>query len=41
MGPDVDGTELRQLAQATGGQAYVARNPTDLQQVFIDALQSR
>jgi hypothetical protein len=41
MGPDVDGTELRQLAQATGGQSYVARNPTDLQQVFIDALQSR
>lgn len=41
MGPDVDANELRQLAQATGGQYYVAKNPSDLQQVFIDALQNR
>jgi Mg-chelatase subunit ChlD len=41
MGPDADAGELRQLAQATGGQSYVARNPSDLQQVFIDALQNR
>lgn len=41
MGPDVDAGELRRLAQATGGQAYVARNPGDLRQVFVDALQSR
>jgi hypothetical protein len=41
MGPDADANELRQLAQATGGQSYVAKNPTDLQQVFIDALQNR
>jgi hypothetical protein len=41
MGPDVDGNELGQLAQATGGLSYVARNPTDLQTVFINALQSR
>ncbi|MFC5260548.1 substrate-binding domain-containing protein [Kribbella qitaiheensis] len=41
MGPDTDAGELRQLAQATGGQSYVARNPSDLQQVFIDALQNR
>jgi hypothetical protein len=41
IGPDVDGNELGQLAQATGGLSYVARNPTDLQGVFINALQSR
>lgn len=41
MGPDADAGELRRLAQATGGQSYVARNPQDLQQVFIDALQNR
>jgi Mg-chelatase subunit ChlD len=41
MGPDVDANELRQLAQATGGQYYLAKNPSDLQQVFIDALQNR
>ncbi len=41
MGPDVNADELRQLAAATGGQSYVTRNPTDLREVFIDALQSR
>lgn len=41
MGPDVDSTELSKLAQATGGRSYMARNPQELQQVFIDALQSR
>ncbi|MBB5841451.1 VWA domain-containing protein [Kribbella italica] len=41
IGPDADETELKRLAQATGGQSYVARNPTDLQDVFIDALQNR
>jgi hypothetical protein len=41
MGPDVDADELHALAQATGGQSYVARNPQDLRAYFIDALQSR
>ncbi len=41
MGPDVDGNELGQLAAATGGLSYVARNPTDLRTVFVNALQSR
>jgi hypothetical protein len=41
MGPDANADELSALAQATGGQAYVARNPGDLKNVFIDALQSR
>jgi hypothetical protein len=41
MGPEANADELRALAAATGGQSYVARNPSDLRQVFIDALQSR
>ncbi|MEV8373230.1 VWA domain-containing protein [Kribbella sp. NPDC056861] len=41
MGPDADANELRQLAAATGGQSYVAKNPAALRDVFIDALQSR
>jgi hypothetical protein len=41
MGPEVNADELSALAQATGGQAYVARQPSDLKNVFIDALQSR
>ncbi|MFG1815217.1 substrate-binding domain-containing protein [Kribbella sp. NPDC049174] len=41
MGPEANAEELRALAAATGGQSYVARNPSDLRQVFIDALQSR
>ncbi|MFK4088026.1 VWA domain-containing protein [Kribbella sp. NPDC020789] len=41
MGPDANPDELRRLAQATGGQSYVAKDPGDLRQVFIDALQSR
>ena len=41
MGPEANAEELRTLAAATGGQSYVARNPSDLRQVFIDALQSR
>ncbi|WP_433166910.1 substrate-binding domain-containing protein [Kribbella sp. CA-247076] len=41
MGPEANADELRAIAKATGGQSYVARNPSDLRQVFIDALQSR
>jgi len=41
MGPEADANELKLLAEATNGRSYVARNPTDLQAVFIDALQSR
>ncbi|HWD80794.1 MAG TPA: substrate-binding domain-containing protein [Kribbella sp.] len=41
IGPDTNADELSALAQATGGQAYVAKNPTDLKSVFIDALQNR
>ncbi len=41
MGPEANAEELSTLAAATGGQSYVARNPSDLREVFIDALQSR
>ncbi|GAA0593875.1 solute-binding protein [Kribbella sandramycini] len=41
MGPDANPEELRRLAQATGGQSYVAEDPSDLKAVFVDALQSR
>jgi hypothetical protein len=41
IGPETNADELSTLAQATGGQAYVAKNPTDLKSVFIDALQNR
>lgn len=41
IGPEANIDELSALAGATGGTAYVARNPSDLKNVFIDALQSR
>jgi hypothetical protein len=41
MGPDVDDTELAKLAQATGGRSYVATNPGELKNVFINALENR
>ncbi|MEV6417223.1 VWA domain-containing protein [Kribbella sp. NPDC051718] len=41
MGPDADLNELQALATATGGQAFVAKDPQDLRTVFINALQSR
>ncbi|MEV8379045.1 VWA domain-containing protein [Kribbella sp. NPDC056861] len=41
MGPDADATELRMLAEATGGQAYLTKSPADLKSVFLAALQSR
>jgi hypothetical protein len=41
MGPDASENELASLARATGGRSYLARNPSDIQQVFIDAIQAR
>jgi hypothetical protein len=38
FGPEVDGTVLRQMAQVTGGQAFVTRDPADIQQVFLAML---
>jgi Mg-chelatase subunit ChlD len=41
VGPDVDDSELAKLAQATGGSSYVATNPGELKNVFINALENR
>jgi Bacterial extracellular solute-binding protein/von Willebrand factor type A domain len=41
MGPNVDNAALDKLARSTGGSAYLARNPSDINKVFIDALQNR
>ncbi len=41
MGPDADAKALEKIAQATGGRSYVARNPADISDVFIDAMLSR
>jgi hypothetical protein len=41
MGPDADAKALRRIAAATGGRSYVARNPEDIAEVFIDAMLAR
>ncbi|HEU4512391.1 MAG TPA: substrate-binding domain-containing protein [Nocardioidaceae bacterium] len=41
MGPDADAKALRKIAAATGGRSYVARNPEDISEVFIDAMLAR
>ena len=41
LGPDADLTALQQIADATGGAAYSAVDPTDLQDVLFDALRQR
>jgi hypothetical protein len=41
LGPDADMSALKQIASATGGAAYSAVNPADLQNVLFDALRQR
>jgi Mg-chelatase subunit ChlD len=41
MGPEADVAALRRIAEATGGQSYVARDPRDVAQVFDDVLLER
>jgi Ca-activated chloride channel homolog len=41
LGPDADLGALRQIADATGGAAYPATDPNDLQTVLFDALRQR
>ncbi|MDR6504806.1 substrate-binding domain-containing protein [Arthrobacter oryzae] len=38
---DADAGTLRKISEATGGTSYVARNPQDIPNVFVDALQAR
>ena len=41
LGPDADLGPLQQIADATGGAAYAAVDPRDLQTVLFDALRRR
>jgi hypothetical protein len=41
LGPDADLSALQQIAEATGGAAYSAVDPKDLQTVLFDALRQR
>ncbi|MDF1605704.1 substrate-binding domain-containing protein [Nocardioides sp. YIM 152315] len=38
---DADAAALRQIARATGGDAYIAKDPADMPRVFSEALGSR
>ncbi|MGY1621414.1 VWA domain-containing protein [Geodermatophilus sp. SYSU D00965] len=41
LGPDADLDALQEIAEATGGEAYSAVDPADLQTVLFDALRQR
>jgi Mg-chelatase subunit ChlD len=41
MGPDADAKALERIAKATGGRSYIARDPSDIAKVFIDAMLNR
>jgi hypothetical protein len=41
LGPEADLAALQQMAEATGGQAYSAEDPDDLQAVLFDAIRQR
>ena len=41
MGPDADLDTLRQISETTGGKAYTALDPNDIETVFLDAMIER
>jgi hypothetical protein len=41
MGPDVNADELAQIAKATHGLSFVARDPTKMQDIYLQALAAR
>lgn len=41
MGPDADLDTLRQISELTGGKAYQALDPADIETVFLDAMVER
>lgn len=41
MGPDADVETLRQISETTGGKAYIAEDPNDIETVFLDAMIER
>jgi hypothetical protein len=41
MGPDVDAAELAQIAKATHGLSFVARDPSKMRDIYLQALAAR
>lgn len=41
MGPDADIDRLRRISETTGGKAYTALDPNDIETVFLDAMIER
>lgn len=41
MGPQADAKALERIANATEGKSYIARDPSDIAKVFIDAMLNR
>ena len=41
MGPDANMTALRRISETTGGKAYSALDPNDIETVFLDAMIER
>jgi Ca-activated chloride channel homolog len=41
MGPDADAATLDTIARSTGGHSYLARDPRDIEKVFVEALMQR
>ena len=41
MGPDADIDTLRRISETTGGKAYTALDPNDIETVFLDAMIER
>ncbi|WP_185746090.1 substrate-binding domain-containing protein [Oryzihumus leptocrescens] len=41
MGPSADASVLEKISRATGGRSYIARRPSDIKTVFVEALLQR
>jgi hypothetical protein len=41
MGPEADLKALTQISEVTGAKAYLAEDPADIEQVFLDAMVER
>jgi len=41
MGPSADASVLEKISRATGGKSYIARRPSDIKTVFVEALLQR
>jgi hypothetical protein len=41
IGPEADADALRTIAEATNGTHHIARDPSDIEQVFLEAMVAR